>query len=95
LLIINNGLEFTWTAQIRADVEFELLRKMRRAGCRLAVVGFESGSDGVLKMMKKAITVDQSRRFARAARKRGFLFMATSPSGCLVKARKLFRRRAG
>jgi len=71
--IIKDDLDFTWSAQIRADVDFELLKEMRKAGCRLVIVGFESGSDKVLKIMKKGITVDQSRRFARGARKAGIL----------------------
>jgi len=71
--IIKEDLEFTWSAQIRADVEYDLLRKMRKAGCRLVIVGFESGSDKVLRVMKKGITVENSRNFARAAKRAGIL----------------------
>jgi len=71
--LIKDHLDFTWSAQIRADVEYELLVKLRRAGCRLVIVGFESGSNAVLSAMKKGITVEQSRSFGRAAKRAGIL----------------------
>ena len=71
--IIAEGHKFTWSAQIRADVDEGLLRKMRKAGCRLVIVGFESGNDQVLKNMKKGITVEQSRKFAKSAKRVGIL----------------------
>jgi radical SAM superfamily enzyme YgiQ (UPF0313 family) len=42
---------------------------MKEAGCRLLDVGYESGSDEILKNIKKGITVDQLREFTGNAKK--------------------------
>jgi len=71
--IIQRGLEVTWSAQVRATLDYEIMRKMRKAGCRLLIVGFESGSDEILKKIKKGINVEQAKRFARNAKRAGVL----------------------
>jgi anaerobic magnesium-protoporphyrin IX monomethyl ester cyclase len=71
--IIRRGLKVTWTCNARADVDFETLRKMKAAGCRLMCVGYESGDQHVLDAMKKNLTVEQIRQFAKDARKAGIL----------------------
>jgi len=38
---------------------------MREAGCRLLIVGFESGDPQILKNIKKGATVERARAFAR------------------------------
>ncbi|MBN2119848.1 MAG: radical SAM protein [Candidatus Omnitrophica bacterium] len=54
-LIIEEKLGIQWTsyAAIRQGMSLELCRKMRKAGCRYICYGTESGSDVVLKKMKK------------------------------------------
>ncbi|TDA41706.1 MAG: B12-binding domain-containing radical SAM protein [Thermoproteota archaeon] len=71
--IIQRGLDVTWSAQVRATLDYEIMSKMRKAGCRLLIVGFESGSNEILKRIKKGITVEQARKFARDAKKAGVL----------------------
>jgi len=48
-------LKITWTTQITLDIarDEELLALMRRSGCRLVLIGFESFSAGNLKQMNK------------------------------------------
>jgi anaerobic magnesium-protoporphyrin IX monomethyl ester cyclase len=65
------NLDLQWACQARADVDYEIMRKMKEANCRVMVVGFESGSDEVLKNMKKGITLQQSKQFISDARKAG------------------------
>jgi radical SAM superfamily enzyme YgiQ (UPF0313 family) len=43
----------------------ETLKAMREAGCRLLIVGFESGDPQILKNIKKGATVERARAFAR------------------------------
>ena len=73
----------TFTANSRADVDYETLVALKSAGCRMLCVGFESGDDKILKNMHKGITVEQMHRFARDARRAGILvhgcFMAGNP----------------
>jgi radical SAM superfamily enzyme YgiQ (UPF0313 family) len=45
--------------------------KMKQAGCRLLVAGFESGDQAVLDKINKGITIEQSEEFAHNAKKAG------------------------
>lgn len=71
-LILKRGLKLVWSCNVRADVPFETLEKMRKAGCRLLVVGYESGSQKILDNIKKGITLEQSRQFAVNTKALGF-----------------------
>jgi radical SAM superfamily enzyme YgiQ (UPF0313 family) len=68
------GVEISWTANMRADVDYETLLECRKAGLRTVCVGFESGSPRLLRNMGKGITPDRMRRFAGDARRAGVLF---------------------
>jgi radical SAM superfamily enzyme YgiQ (UPF0313 family) len=81
--LIARGLRLTWTANARADVDYETLRLMRVAGCRSLCVGFESGDQAILDNMGKSITVEKMRAFMADARRAGILvhgcFMVGNP----------------
>lgn len=64
LIIKDNALRIFWggKAAIRPEMTGTLLRKMYDAGNRSIVYGIESGSDRVLKDMKKAFTVELAKR---------------------------------
>ncbi|MGH9658959.1 MAG: B12-binding domain-containing radical SAM protein, partial [Bryobacteraceae bacterium] len=70
-LLIERDLDFTWCCQTRLDlVDDELLALMKRAGCRLIHCGVEAGSDDVLRLVDKDITVrdiEQGMRKVHAA----------------------------
>ena len=68
-LMINNKIKLKWVVECRVNLKYETMVLMRKAGCRLIVVGFESGSQKVLDGMHKGITLDQSRKFNIAAKK--------------------------
>ena len=68
-LIIGKGLKICWSCNVRADVSFEVLDKMKKAGCRLLVVGYESGNQEILNNVKKGITLKQSFEFSENAKK--------------------------
>lgn len=53
-------LKFTWSCTCRVHADYEMLKAMKEAGCRLLIVGFESGDPGVLKNIKKGATVEQA-----------------------------------
>lgn len=67
------GLDVTWACNARADLDYETMSEMEKANCRLLIVGYESGSDEVLRRIKKGVTVAEIRRFAENARKAGLL----------------------
>jgi len=74
--IIRRKLDITWNCQIRADVDFETLKLMARAGCRLVIVGFESANQQILNNIRKGITIEQMRKFAKNVKKAGILLHA-------------------
>jgi anaerobic magnesium-protoporphyrin IX monomethyl ester cyclase len=82
-LLIERRIKTRWSANVRANLDYETMVAMRRAGCRLIIVGYESGDQRVLDMMNKDTTLEQQLEFARAARRAGLLvhgcFMAGTP----------------
>ncbi len=82
-LLIERGIKTRWSANVRVNLDYETMRLMRRAGCRLIIAGFESGDQRVLDMMNKGTTLEQQMEFARAARRAGLMihgcFMAGTP----------------
>jgi len=66
--IINSPLcgkiEFTVNSRVK-PLDERLLKKLKQAGCFTIAVGFESGSDETLKMIKKGTTVEDNLRAAQ------------------------------
>jgi radical SAM superfamily enzyme YgiQ (UPF0313 family) len=60
--LVKADLDLTWCCQTRLDlVDAELLSWMKRAGCRLIHTGVEAGSDRMLELVDKGITLEQIR----------------------------------
>ncbi len=59
-LILKQRLNVSWGGSFRSDKKLnrDLLYKLKESGCHFMVVGFESGSNKVLKLMNKGITVE-------------------------------------
>jgi radical SAM superfamily enzyme YgiQ (UPF0313 family) len=70
--IIRRGLKIPWSCNCRADVDLKLLPLMKRAGCRMLMVGFEFGTQEALDAVKKGTTLEHSVRLAQEAKKLGF-----------------------
>lgn len=66
-------LNFTWSCTSRVHVDLETLQAMKAAGCRLFIVGFESGNPQILKNIKKGATVEQAREFVKNCKKAGIV----------------------
>jgi len=64
-------LNFTWSCTSRVTTDYETLRAMKEAGCRLLIVGYESGDPQILKNIKKGATVEMAKRFTADAHKLG------------------------
>jgi len=64
-------LNFTWSCTSRVTTDYETLKAMRDAGCRLLIVGYESGDEQILKNIKKGATIEGARRFTKDAHNLG------------------------
>lgn len=53
--IIKRNLRIAWSTNSRADADYETMKIMHKAGCRLLCVGFESGSQEILDRLGKHI----------------------------------------
>jgi anaerobic magnesium-protoporphyrin IX monomethyl ester cyclase len=71
-LLIKSKVNIGWSTitGIRVDrVDFELLDKMRQAGCYRVYYGMESGNQEILNNIKKGITIEQVRKAVELAKK--------------------------
>src|SRR5438309_5759639 len=66
-------LKLTWSCTSRVTTSYETLKAMRDAGCRLLIVGYESGDAQILKNIKKGATVERARDFTRDCHKLGLV----------------------
>jgi hopanoid biosynthesis associated radical SAM protein HpnJ len=66
-------LNFTWSCTSRVTTDYETLKAMKDAGCRLMIVGYESGDEQILKNIKKGATIDMAKRFTADAHKLGLV----------------------
>lgn len=67
--LIDHKINATWSCNARADLDFETMDLMKKAGCRLLIVGYESGNDVILSNIKKGVTKDQLLEFSKDAKK--------------------------
>ena len=79
--ILANGLKLRWSCYSRADLDLETMKLMKRAGCYVLEVGFESSNQQILKNIKKGVTVKQMGEFARNARKAGLTVIGAFITG--------------
>jgi hopanoid biosynthesis associated radical SAM protein HpnJ len=66
-------LKLTWSCTSRVTTDFETLKAMKEAGCRLLIVGYESGDPQILKNIKKGATVERARQFTKDCHKLGLV----------------------
>ena len=66
-------LGITWSCTSRVTTDFETLKAMKEAGCRLLIVGYESGDQQILKNIKKGATIERARQFTKDCHKLGLV----------------------
>jgi len=82
----------TWSCTSRVTTDYDTLKAMKDAGCRLMIVGYESGDQQILKNIKKGATVDMARRFTANAHKLGLIIHADFIVGLPGESRESIRR---
>src|SRR3989338_2335534 len=76
-MILDSGMKFRWNCAngIRADrVDEELLVLMKKAGCEFVAYGLETGNPDMLKIIKKAITLEKATETFHLTRRIGLKF---------------------
>jgi radical SAM superfamily enzyme YgiQ (UPF0313 family) len=66
-------LNLTWSCTSRVTTDYETLKAMKDAGCRLLIVGYESGDQQILKNIKKGATIERARQFTKDCHKLGLV----------------------
>ena len=77
--LLDRKIRIKWYCNVRGDLDYSLLKLMKKAGCRLVTVGFESGSQQILDGMHKDEKVERYHQFAQDAHKAGILV-----HGCIM-----------
>lgn len=78
-------LRIDWNARTRVDtVDEEIIIAMKKAGCQRIHYGIEAGTERILKVLRKGITLDQVKKAFAITKKHGILtvgyFMMGSPT---------------
>ena len=82
--ILKRGLDIGWDIRARVDnVDAEMLKKLKEAGCERIHYGIESANPEILKVLRKGITVEQVIKAFKLTKKVGIstlaYFMIGSP----------------
>ncbi|MGE5114776.1 MAG: hopanoid biosynthesis associated radical SAM protein HpnJ [Acidobacteriaceae bacterium] len=85
-------LGLTWSCTSRVTTDYETLKAMKEAGCRLLIVGYESGDPQILKNIKKGATVERARDFTRDCHKLGLVVHGDFILGLPGETRDTIRR---
>jgi radical SAM superfamily enzyme YgiQ (UPF0313 family) len=82
----------TWSCTSRVTTDYETLKAMRDSGCRLLIVGYESGDPQILKNIKKGATVERARQFTKDCHKLGLKIHADFILGLPGETRETIQR---
>ncbi len=77
--IVNRGIKIKWSCNARVNTDYETLSWMKKAGCRLLCVGFESPEQDELNSVKKGTTAGMQEKFMEDVRKTGLII-----NGCFI-----------
>jgi radical SAM superfamily enzyme YgiQ (UPF0313 family) len=88
--LIEEGInkKLKWECQTRSNlIDLELVKLMKKAGCIQIAIGFESGSDRILKVINKGNTVEQNKKAIKICKEAGMrlrgCFMIGNPTETL------------
>ena len=90
-LIVKRGHQkrMAWNCAMRADqADADLLKKMRRAGCRCICVGIESGSQRILQILRKDEKLEEMERGVKMIRSAGIMVRGTFVMGAPTETRE-------
>ena len=71
--LIERNIKIKWYCNVRVDLKYETMQWMRKAGCVLVTVGYESANGEILKNINKRITPEMIFEFSRNTRETGLI----------------------
>jgi radical SAM superfamily enzyme YgiQ (UPF0313 family) len=71
------GFDITWGCNAKANVPYDVLKEMKAGGCRVLLVGYESGNQQILHNIKKGLRTDVARQFTKDAHSLGLTIHGT------------------
>ncbi len=81
-LILERGVKILWSCNGRVDnVDYEMLKIMKKSGCRMIKYGVESASQKTLDLLKKEYTIKDVKKAFRDTQKNRILIHATAMIG--------------
>ena len=94
-LIKEKKLDILWACRSRVDIDLDLLKEMKEAGCGRIYYGIESGSQEILNKVNKGITLNQIRKTIRATKELNIkalgFFLIGAPSETYRTVRQTIR----
>lgn len=91
-LMKEREIKLKWSANARVNTDFETLKIMKNAGCRLLCVGFESPEQSILNVINKKTTKQMQIDFMNNCRKVGILVNGCFMLGLLNDTKKSIRK---
>jgi radical SAM superfamily enzyme YgiQ (UPF0313 family) len=77
--LIDAKINITWSCNARVNTPKEVLELMKKAGCRLTCVGFESPTEHSLKDIKKKTSLEEQEKFMQDAN-----IVGMKVNGCFI-----------
>ena len=93
-LLIASPKKITWSCNSRCDMnDYELLCLMKKAGCRMLLIGPESGNQQILNNVNKNLTIEQIEDFCKKPKKQDCCCTLAGYSDCPAKRKKPYNKR--
>ncbi len=87
--ITKRKLNFSWDIRTRVDtVDEAMLKKLKQAGCARIHYGVEAGTEKILKVLNKGISLQQVKETFRLTKKNGIATLAYFMIGCPTETRE-------
>lgn len=75
--ILNRKLKVKWSVRARVDtVDYDMLVKLKKAGCKRIQYGIEAGTSKILQVLKKGTTLKQAQKAIQIAKEIGITTLA-------------------
>lgn len=92
--MIESGMnkKIRWLCNARVNLDYETMKIMKKAGCKLIIPGIESVDQTILNNIRKGITVEQIENYIKNAHKAGLMIHACYMVGNKGETKKTMER---